>query len=128
MLIIDPADRTPPYEQLRQQLTTAIRSGELTQGSKLPTVRRLATDLGIAPNTVARTYLELEREGLIETRGRRGSFVADQPEPGPSDQQARQAADVYVRLVRSLRIDDRTALDLVRAALGGDTVPPQEAQ
>jgi DNA-binding transcriptional regulator YhcF (GntR family) len=66
---------------------------------------------------VARTYLELEREGLIETRGRRGSFVAARPEPQADEEQARQAADGYVRLVRSLRIDDTAALDLIRAAL-----------
>jgi DNA-binding transcriptional regulator YhcF (GntR family) len=120
MLIVDGTDRRPPYEQLRQQLITAIRSGELPGGSKLPTVRKLATDLGVAPNTVARTYLELERDGLVETRGRRGSFVAGRPEPGPAEDAARQAADVYVQLIRKLSIDDSTALNLVRAALGRD--------
>lgn len=120
MLLIDPHDRTPPYEQLRQQLTAAITSGELDVGSKLPTVRRLATDLGIAPNTVARTYLELEREHLIETRGRRGSFVADRSQvaeatPGPSE--AQEAADHYVASVRRLRVDDATAVRLVELAL-----------
>lgn len=116
MLLVDPELRTPPYEQLRQQLIAAIRSGELAAASKLPTVRRLATDLGVAPNTVARTYLELEREGLIETRGRRGSFVAEPSDARPDA--ARQAADDYVRLIRRLRLDDSTAIDLVRTALG----------
>lgn len=117
MLVIDPDDRTPPYEQLRQQLINAISGGELAPGTKLPTVRRLAADLGIAPNTVARTYLELDREGLIETRGRRGSFVAQRQQVQQPDE-ARKAADAYVRLVRRLDLDDNTALKLVRSALG----------
>src|SRR5690606_17027256 len=62
MLVVDPDSGTPPYAQLRQQWIGAIRTGELPPGSKLPTVRRLAGDLGIAPNTVARTYQELERD------------------------------------------------------------------
>lgn len=118
MLIIDPAARTPPYEQLRQQLISAISDGELTPGTKLPTVRRLAADLGVAPNTVARTYLELDREGLIETRGRRGSFVAQARPTSHQPEDAQRAADAYVQLVRRLEMDDSTALGLIRAALG----------
>lgn len=126
MLIIDPDDRTPPYGQLRRQLINAISGGELAPGTKLPTVRRLAADLGIAPNTVARTYLELDREGLIETRGRRGTFVANQPRTKQSDE-ARRAADAYVQLIRKLELDDNTALGLIRSALGRSS-GGQEAQ
>lgn len=118
MLIIDPDDRTPPYGQLRRQLINAISRGELAPGTKLPTVRRLAADLGIAPNTVARTYLELDREGLIETRGRRGSFVAQSKQAGKQSDEARRAADAYVQLIRKLELDDNTALGLIRSALG----------
>jgi DNA-binding transcriptional regulator YhcF (GntR family) len=116
MLIIDPDSGTPPYAQLRQQLIMAIRTGELPPGSKLPTVRRLAGDLGIAPNTVARTYQELEREGAIETRGRRGSFVPDARSPDTDE--LRKAADNYAKLVRKLRVDESTAIRVVRSALG----------
>lgn len=119
MLIIDPDDRTPPYGQLRRQLINAISRGELAPGTKLPTVRRLAADLGIAPNTVARTYLELDREGLIETRGRRGSFVAERNQSATTQSdEARRAADAYVQLIRKLELDDNTALGLIRSALG----------
>lgn len=116
MLVLDPEGGTPPYAQLRQQLIEAIRTGELPPGSKLPTVRRLAGDLGIAPNTVARTYQELERDGMIETRGRRGTFVAE-PEPARTEE-LRRAADDYARLVRRLRVDEGTAIRVVRSALG----------
>lgn len=118
ILTIDPDDRTPPYEQLRKQLINAITGGDLRPGTKLPTVRRLAADLGIAPNTVARTYLELDREGLIETRGRRGSFVADRdPAEHQQPAEAQHAADAYVQLIRRLDLDDNTALGLIRTAL-----------
>lgn len=119
MLVIDPACRTAPYEQLRGQLADAVHSGELVPGAKLPTVRRLAADLGIAPGTVARAYLELEREHLIETRGRRGSFVAQTLGPAPEQSPAQQAADRYVESVRRLDVDDATAVRLVRLALQG---------
>jgi DNA-binding transcriptional regulator YhcF (GntR family) len=114
MLIIDGSNGAPPYEQLRQQLITAIRSGELAPETKLPTVRRLAADLGISPNTVARTYQELERARLIETRGRRGTFVADS---GDDAEQLRRAAVDYADLVYRLQCDPVAAVELVRAAL-----------
>lgn len=121
MLTIDPDSRAAPYDQLRQQLTAAINDGELVAGAKLPTVRRLAADLGLAPNTVARTYLEMEREKLIETRGRRGSFVSDHDRPVPERSQAQHAANQYVDSVRRLRIDNATAIRLVQAALDEPT-------
>lgn len=77
MLIrVDQAAGTPPYEQVRTQIATLVRSGALPVGTRLPTVRKLAEDLGLAVNTVARSYKELEADGVIETRGRHGTFVA----------------------------------------------------
>jgi DNA-binding transcriptional regulator YhcF (GntR family) len=115
MLAVDPRAATPPYEQLRTQLLARIRSGELPEGSRLPTVRRLAEDLGLAPNTVARTYRELESDGLIETRGRGGTFVRAQGDPAA--QEAQEAARTYAEQVRRLGIDPADALRYVRAAL-----------
>lgn len=77
MLIrIDPDAATPPYEQIRVQVADQARSGTLPAGTRLPTVRRLADDLGVAPGTVARAYRELETDRVIETRGRHGTFVS----------------------------------------------------
>lgn len=90
MLVIDPRSAVPPFEQLRVQLFEQVKSGALVAGAKLPTVRRLAEDLGLAPNTVARTYRELETAGLIETRGRNGSFVAAQGDA--AERSAQEAA------------------------------------
>lgn len=75
LLRIDPAGDAPPYEQLRTQIAAMAAEGELAAGQKLPTVRQLAADLGLAANTVARAYRELEADGVISTQGRRGTFV-----------------------------------------------------
>jgi DNA-binding transcriptional regulator YhcF (GntR family) len=82
LLVIDPASPTPPFEQLRAQLLAQMQAAELAAGARLPTVRQLAADLGLAPGTVARAYKELEAAGAIETRGRGGTFVAWSPDAG----------------------------------------------
>jgi DNA-binding transcriptional regulator YhcF (GntR family) len=75
-LSIDPASDEAPYEQLRTQIASRAASGDLPAGTKLATVRQLAADLGLAANTVARAYRELEADGVVETLGRRGTFVS----------------------------------------------------
>lgn len=115
ILVVDPRSPVAPYEQLRAQVIDAVRSGSLAAGAKLPTVRRLADDLGIAPNTVARSYRELERDGVIETRGRNGSFVSASGDA--TTQQAQLAARAFADRIRELRMPVADALDLVRAAL-----------
>lgn len=76
---IDPRSAVPPFEQLRTQIAALISSRRLGPGERLPTVRQLARDLGLAANTVARAYRELEAEGLVATRGRHGTFVELRP-------------------------------------------------
>jgi DNA-binding transcriptional regulator YhcF (GntR family) len=111
---IDPASAVPPYEQLRVQILEGVRAGTLPPGTQLPTVRRLAEELGIAPNTVARSYRELERDEVIETRGRHGSFIA----AGDATQrQAVAAAAAYAERMRQLQLPEDEALELVRRAL-----------
>ncbi|GAA4996213.1 GntR family transcriptional regulator [Kitasatospora paranensis] len=75
-LTIDHTAATPPYEQVRSQIAEGARSGALPVGLKLPTVRALAEELGLAANTVARAYRELESDGVVETHGRRGTLIA----------------------------------------------------
>lgn len=103
MLTVDPQNQTPPYEQIRRQLIDQISRGELPAGAKLPAVRRLASDLGLAPNTVARTYRELEAAGYVRTQGRNGTVVSgpelDQPEV---HQRALALSSGYVREMQSL--------------------------
>lgn len=115
MIVIDPSSPLPPFEQLRAGLVDAVASGELAPGARLPTVRRLAEDLGVAPGTVARAYRELEASGIIETRGRNGTFVAFDADP--ARQQLQRAAAAFVEQVRELRVDADEALAVVTAAL-----------
>ncbi len=114
MLVVDPASPTPPFEQLRTQIVGLVHDGELPPGARLPTVRRLAGDLGIAPNTVARAYRELEQAGVIETRGRHGTDVAHRDD---TTAQAAEAAAVYAERVRELGIPRAEGLRLAAQAL-----------
>ncbi len=115
MIVIDPASAVAPFEQLRRQLIDDVNDGELAPGTRLPTVRRLAEDLGVAPGTVARAYRELEAAGIIETRGRNGTFVA--PQGDAALREAQRAASTFAAQIRALRLDPDEALALARAAL-----------
>jgi DNA-binding transcriptional regulator YhcF (GntR family) len=117
MIRIDASSATPPFEQLRQHLMGQIASGELAGGVRLPTVRKLAEDLRLAPNTVARAYRELEADGFIATRGRNGSFVT--PQGDAAQQQAQEAARAFADRIRKLGITDADAIGYVAAALEG---------
>ncbi|WP_278314579.1 GntR family transcriptional regulator [Lolliginicoccus levis] len=99
ILAIDTTDPTPPFEQLRRQILRHIRCGRLVEGDRLPPVRQLARDLGLAPGTVARAYKQLESEGLVTTRRGAGTRIATrdvallvQRTDGPLDQAARDYA------------------------------------
>jgi DNA-binding transcriptional regulator YhcF (GntR family) len=109
---VDAHAAEPPYSQVREQIREQVRSGALTPGTRLPTVRRLAGDLGLATNTVARAYRELEGLGLIETRGRAGSVVTGDG----VDRAAREAAHEFVERLRSLGVGPELATELVRTA------------
>lgn len=115
MLSIDPGSATPPFEQLRMQIIEAVRNGELVAGARLPTVRKLADDLGLAPNTVARSYRELEQGEVIETRGRQGSFIAATGDV--THRQAQAAASAFALRMSELGIPTDEATELVTAAL-----------
>ncbi len=75
-LVVDPHSSIPPYEQVRLGVIGLIDAGSLAAEDRLPTVRELAAELGLANNTVAKAYRELEMSGVTETRGRNGTFVA----------------------------------------------------
>jgi GntR family transcriptional regulator len=79
MFHVRPDSGEPIYQQLIRQVTHAITTGALSPGDRLPTIRQLAAELVVNPNTVARAYRELEREGLVESGPRRGTFVTFDP-------------------------------------------------
>lgn len=114
-LTVDPASAVAPFEQVRTQIADRARDGSLPVGYKLPTVRGLAEDLGLAANTVAKAYRALETDGVIETRGRNGSFIAAAGEA--ADKEAAAAAESYARRAQRLGLDHRAALAAVENAL-----------
>jgi len=83
VITVDDAHPTPAFEQIRAQIANQILIGTLANGQRLPAVRQLAADLGLAPGTVARAYSELEGEGLIETRRGAGTRVSLQSDHYP---------------------------------------------
>jgi DNA-binding transcriptional regulator YhcF (GntR family) len=111
---LDPGSPVAPYEQLRTQLATRAASGDLPAGTRLPTVRALAAELGLAVNTVARAYRELEADGVITTQGRRGTFVA--ATAAGRSTEAAEAAAAYVATARRLGLTLPEATRLVEHA------------
>jgi GntR family transcriptional regulator len=77
VLSVDPALDTAPFQQISDQLREFVERGEMRAGDALPTVRQLASDLGVAPNTVARAYADLQDGGWLTSDGRRGTRVAE---------------------------------------------------
>lgn len=112
-LNVDGRAGQPLFDQLRNQIIEAIRVGTLLPGARLPTVRELAGHLGLAVNTVARAYRELEAAGVVETRGRFGTFVA---RVDPSDTAMAAAARVYLDVARALGLGKVDALRYLDAA------------
>ncbi|HET7068142.1 MAG TPA: GntR family transcriptional regulator [Nocardioides sp.] len=112
MITLDTSAAEPPYEQIRTQIAGQVASGELSPGTRLPTVRALASTLGIAPNTVARAYRELEHSGVVSTRGRNGTVVNDDGR----QRAAKEAAATYAEAMRALGIGQDEALGLVGRA------------
>lgn len=118
---LDHQHGVPRFEQLRAQLSVMVAVGRLESGARLPTVRQLATQIGLAPGTVARTYRELERDGVVVTRGRAGTFVADEPPHSEPLRERRErlqaAAERYVFDVRQLGIATDDIVQAVVTAL-----------
>ncbi|PPK94636.1 DNA-binding transcriptional regulator YhcF (GntR family) [Kineococcus xinjiangensis] len=112
---LDADSGVPPYEQVRSQVLEAVRTGRLVPGDRLPPVRTLAAELGLAAGTVARAYRELEQAGAVETRGRAGTVVAAGPDA--LRQEAARHARAYADAVTALGVGAEDALALVRAAL-----------
>jgi DNA-binding transcriptional regulator YhcF (GntR family) len=112
---VDTEGSAPPFEQLRTRVLELVTSGELPAGFRMPSVRALAERLGLAANTVARAYKELEADGIVETHGRNGTLVSAQGDA--AHRAAQTAAAEYAAKTRSLGIAPDDALELVKAAL-----------
>ena len=118
---VDPRTGVPLYLQLIEQVKRAVALGTLAAGEQLPTVKALAVDLTVNPNTVARAYRELERDAIIETSPGRGSFVRKN---GTESEARRSVADVAaiaigdaVREARSMGVSSDEVRTLFEGAL-----------
>jgi GntR family transcriptional regulator len=103
LIVVDPARPLPVYEQIRMQLAELILRGILIPGSELPSVRQLARDLNVAPNTVVRAYEEMERGGWIVSSLRRGFRVAAQPPQISDSERMQQLRDAVRTLLLATR-------------------------
>jgi GntR family transcriptional regulator len=119
-LTVDSQLEIPPYQQVVEQIRAAIERGELPPDSPLPTVRQLAGDLGIAPNTVARAYSELQSEGWLVGDGRRGTRVAGHMPQLNRKARLRSLRETVAAFAQSLRhrgfSADEVAEELARAS------------
>lgn len=115
LLKADVHSAVPLFEQIRVALIEAVRAGSLPAGTRLPTVRELASQLGLAVNTVARAYRELEAGGVVETRGRFGTFVASSD---PADAAMTRAASAFAAAAHAVGVSKAEALRYLDAAFG----------
>ena len=120
-LSVDLASPVPPYEQLRAQVAGLIATGDLPAGARLPSVRQLAADLGLAGGTVARAYHELELAGLVDGRGRHGTVVRAGPAASAEERRRQEAlapaVEQLARTAYELGITEDVTVAAVRNAL-----------
>ena len=117
---VDTGSLVPPYEQVRAQIVDMIDGGVLGPGSRLPTIRQLANDLGLATGTIARAYRELETGGYVTGRGRHGTFITDSQTRAPHRERRQRLTDAAARFAAEahrLGIEPEVALASARAAL-----------
>lgn len=119
MFRTNPQSGVPIYLQLIEQVRHAIELGALRPGDQLPGIRKLAEELVMNPNTVAKAYREMEHAGLIVLRHGAGAFVAEQPNGRqPAVQKGRAVVHRAVSSLRGLGLDEGTIRRLIEAELG----------
>lgn len=118
-LTVVAGDPTPPYEQLRRQLADLVATGALRAGDRLPPLRQLAGDLGLAVGTVARAYKELEAAGLLASRRGGGTWVSERAPTDPASERRARLLDLargYVLRARAMGCSEQEIRDSLRQA------------
>jgi GntR family transcriptional regulator len=112
---LDPHSGVPVYRQLIDQVQAAVATGALRVADQLPTVRRVAVDLAINPNTVSRAYREMELRGILDTQQGTGTFVADNQVKHSAAERQRQMAQLVTEFVARAGSAGFTVRDLQQA-------------
>lgn len=120
VLRVDADSPTPPFRQLHDAAVRAISTGALRPGQRLPTIRALAAHLGLAVNTVAGAYKALEASGVLEGKGRSGTFVSLGDDP--VDAAARQVAIEAAGRLSDLGVPPDRAREILTEAVANVTV------
>jgi GntR family transcriptional regulator len=113
---IDEGAGIPVYLQIKQQILQAMSRGQLSPGDQLPTVRQVAVDLAINPNTVNHAYAALERDGIVASRRGRGTFIAEKARPATAGERKSRLADIARRAIGEARAFGFSARELADAA------------
>lgn len=116
---LDPRSGVATYLQIVQQVKEALRLGTIDVGDQLPTVREVVADLAINPNTVAKAYRDLEREGLVVARQGRGTFVASTLAPASLDrhEELRATLESWLKSALAAGLDEESVRALISATL-----------
>ena len=120
---LDPANGTPIYRQIIQQIEYAILSGRMRPGDRLPTIRSLAVELKTNPNTIARAYNELEIRGILATQVGSGTFISDKKPVMEDDSLNRKIREVIGRFVQEMRdlgVEKRELVKLIESFMKED--------
>jgi GntR family transcriptional regulator len=114
---LDLANGVPVYRQIIRQIESGVLSGRLKTGDKLPTIRSLAVDLKVNPNTIAKAYGELEIRGILATQVGSGTYIADkrpEPEDEGRDRRIREVLGRFMREMEGLGVDKGEIIGLIR--------------
>jgi GntR family transcriptional regulator len=116
MFLVNPKSKQPLYEQLVEQLRRQLILGGMEAGAAMPSVRQLATELGINPNTIQKAYRRMEEEGMIVSVPGRGSFVSDDLADMLTRQREEQLEKTrqMVSLCREMGFDKNTVEEIVK--------------
>jgi GntR family transcriptional regulator len=128
---IDPKSATPIYRQVMDQVSRAVAAGVLASGDQLPSVRELAAQLLLNPNTVARVYRDLEREGLVETRRGEGTYISSNASALREAERRRLIATQLAAVARDVHafgLSGAEAVKLFREALDHEDSRRKEDQ
>lgn len=125
--VVDLTDPTPPYEQIRRAILDQVATGVLATGDRLPAIRALAGDLGLAPGTVARAYKELEEAGVLITRRGAGTRIAEGAPVAQFNEDLQRLAETMVDAARTQSFGDEAILEAVRRALRSRPESPRQA-